>query len=118
PGDRAVHHQGAHGFFLPLFLLSPDSGTLAASASVRSTTEARVSHPRRTPPGSSPRKHALAEAGRGPRLSPLRTRRLFFESPSRSRLLLEHDLFRKPASTFRDHALTSHSTGQSGIRPL
>src|SRR5215211_2439382 len=29
----------------------------------------------------------------------------FFESSSRSRLLLEHDLFRKPVSTFRDHAL-------------
>src|SRR5262249_46464718 len=51
PGHRAVHHQGAHGF-LPLFLLSPDSGTPTASPSVRSTTEATVSHPlvRRTPP--------------------------------------------------------------------
>src|SRR5215467_13969743 len=29
----------------------------------------------------------------------------FFESPSHSTLLLEHDLFRKPVSTFRDHAL-------------
>jgi hypothetical protein len=28
-----------------------------------------------------------------------------FESASRSSLLLEHDLFRKPVSTFRDHAL-------------
>src|SRR5213593_2574639 len=28
-----------------------------------------------------------------------------FESSSRSRLLLEHDLLRKPISTFRDHAL-------------
>jgi hypothetical protein len=34
-----------------------------------------------------------------------RARSLFFESPSRSTLWLEHDLFRKPASTFRDHAL-------------
>src|SRR5262249_6144795 len=30
---------------------------------------------------------------------------LFFESACRSKLRLEHDLFRKPASTFRDHAL-------------
>src|SRR5262245_29574425 len=30
---------------------------------------------------------------------------LFFESASRSKSCLEHDLFRKPASTFRDHAL-------------
>src|SRR5215510_16210782 len=29
----------------------------------------------------------------------------FFESSSRSKLCLEHDLFRKPVSTFRDHAL-------------
>src|SRR5262249_56523238 len=29
-----------------------------------------------------------------------------FGSSSRSRFLLEHDLFRKPVSTFRDHALT------------
>src|SRR5262245_27815620 len=29
----------------------------------------------------------------------------FCESPSRSTLFLEHDLFRKPVSTFRDHAL-------------
>jgi HPr kinase/phosphorylase len=28
----------------------------------------------------------------------------FFESSSRSTLLVEHDLFRKPVSTFRDHA--------------
>src|SRR5262249_27332356 len=35
----------------------------------------------------------------------IRARRLFFESPSRSNLLLEHDLFRKPVPTFRDHAL-------------
>ena len=31
----------------------------------------------------------------------------FFESPSRSNLLLERDLFRKPVSTFRDHALAN-----------
>jgi hypothetical protein len=30
---------------------------------------------------------------------------LFFESPSRFRLLLEHDVLRKPVSTFRHHAL-------------
>src|SRR5216683_6278530 len=30
---------------------------------------------------------------------------LLFESPSRSGILAEHDLFRKPVSTFRDHAL-------------
>src|SRR4029077_11361424 len=30
---------------------------------------------------------------------------LFFESSSRSDLLSEHDLFRKPVSTFRNHAL-------------
>src|SRR5580704_5252472 len=29
----------------------------------------------------------------------------FFESSSRSILLLEHDLFRKPVPTFRDHAV-------------
>src|SRR5215510_7268459 len=29
----------------------------------------------------------------------------FFESSSRSSLLVEHDLFRKPVPTFRDHAL-------------
>src|SRR5262245_42188500 len=36
---------------------------------------------------------------------------LFFESPSRSNLLLEHDLFRKPESTFRDHALVATAAG-------
>jgi hypothetical protein len=35
----------------------------------------------------------------------------FFESSSRSSLLLEHDLFRKPVSTFRDHALAEQRTG-------
>src|SRR4029077_13742805 len=30
---------------------------------------------------------------------------MIFESSFRSSLLLEHDLFRKPVSTFRDHAL-------------
>ena len=34
-----------------------------------------------------------------------RARWLFFETPSCSSLLFKHDLFRKPASTFRDHAL-------------
>src|SRR5262249_20985294 len=36
---------------------------------------------------------------------PARATCLFFESASRSKSCLEHDLFRKPASTFRDHAL-------------
>ena len=31
----------------------------------------------------------------------------FFESSSRFSLLVEHDLFRKPVSTFRDHALVA-----------
>src|SRR5690349_14902982 len=35
----------------------------------------------------------------------LKARWLFFESPSRFRLLLEHDVFRKPVPTFRHHAL-------------
>jgi len=35
----------------------------------------------------------------------LGARWLVFESSSRFRLLLEHDLFRKPVPTFRDHAL-------------
>src|SRR3954470_22822113 len=39
----------------------------------------------------------------------------FFESPSRSTLLLEHDLFRKPASTFRDHALMIQVTDRIAI---
>jgi len=33
-----------------------------------------------------------------------KARRLFFESSSRFGLLVEHDFFRKPVSTFRDHA--------------
>src|SRR5262249_53292693 len=45
-------------------------------------------------PASSPRRRA-------------RARSLFFESASRSSLLAAHDLFRKPVSTFRDHALAS-----------
>src|SRR5215211_9466875 len=40
----------------------------------------------------------------------------FLESSSRSRLLLEHDLFRKPVSTFRDHALVSDFPGLSSGR--
>src|ERR1700739_4665677 len=32
----------------------------------------------------------------------------FLESSSRSTLLVEHDLFRKPVSNFRDHALAEH----------
>jgi hypothetical protein len=45
-------------------------------------------------------------APNSPRIAPrLERDDLLFESLSRSTLLLEHDLFRKPASTFRDHAL-------------
>src|SRR5262245_60483321 len=40
-------------------------------------------------------------------VSASKARILFFESASRFSLLLEHDLFRKPVSTFRDHALVS-----------
>src|SRR5437660_4673209 len=36
--------------------------------------------------------------------APSRAGSLFFESSSRSSLLLEHDLFRKPVPTFRDYA--------------
>src|SRR5581483_11331525 len=36
---------------------------------------------------------------------PLERDRFRSKSPSRSRFLLAHDLFRKPVSTFRDHAL-------------
>jgi len=35
----------------------------------------------------------------------------FFESSSRSNVFLEHDLFRKPVSTFRDHALARRNAG-------
>src|SRR5262249_41649475 len=43
-----------------------------------------------------------------------KARSLFFEKSSRLSLLLEHDLFRKPVPTFRDHALmqTSFSLAQ------
>jgi hypothetical protein len=34
-----------------------------------------------------------------------------FESPSRSNLLLEHDVLRKPVPTFRHHALTPADRG-------
>src|SRR5882724_12438242 len=40
-----------------------------------------------------------------PTLSPTRARWVQDESLSRSSLLFEHDLFRKPVSTFLDHAL-------------
>src|ERR1700739_3091292 len=33
---------------------------------------------------------------------------IFFESSSRSTSLVEHDLFRKPVPTFRDHALKTN----------
>jgi hypothetical protein len=38
-----------------------------------------------------------------------RAGRLFLESSSRSSFLFEHDLFRKPLHTFRDHALAVDS---------
>jgi hypothetical protein len=38
---------------------------------------------------------------------PLERDDFIFESSSRSSLSVEHDLFRKPVSTFRDHALTA-----------
>src|SRR5262247_3967570 len=47
------------------------------------------------------RSQTVASCGNGT----LRASRLFFESSSRSKLCLEHDLVRKPVSTFRDHAL-------------
>src|SRR5262245_66327330 len=46
-----------------------------------------------------------------------RARRLFFESPSRSKLCLEHDLFRKPVPTFRDHALETEAWPPEGVAP-
>src|SRR5262245_13944747 len=54
-----------------------------------------------------------------------RSRWLFFESPSRSNLLLEHDLFRKPGSTpdqvrgrlFRDHALAPFFGARTKLQP-
>src|SRR5882757_7599957 len=39
----------------------------------------------------------------------------FFESSSRSIFLLEHDLFRKPVSTFRDHALGGRFLDDHGL---
>src|SRR6202020_3376924 len=44
-------------------------------------------------------------AGRPPRWSRTRARSFEVESTSRSRSLVEHDLFGKPGSTFPDHAL-------------
>src|SRR5436190_10992812 len=38
-------------------------------------------------------------------LEPLERDDFIFESSSRSSLFVEHDLYRKPVSTFRDHAL-------------
>src|SRR5262245_55116127 len=41
-----------------------------------------------------------------------------FKSSSRPGFLWEHDLFRKPVSTFRDHALPSARSGGSPLRHL
>src|SRR5215204_1853063 len=41
---------------------------------------------------------------------------LLVESSSRSTSLFEHDLFRKPVATFRDHALAYRSFGSSASR--
>ena len=43
--------------------------------------------------------------------------RLIFEPSSQSTLLAEHDLFRKPASTFRDHALFHQVEERTRGRP-
>src|SRR5215471_6161942 len=40
-----------------------------------------------------------------------------FDSSSRSKFILEHDLFRKPVPTFRDHALRVRGPG-NGHRTL
>src|SRR5262249_50436633 len=58
----------------------------------------------RLEPGQGARTGRCSWRFEGP-LRDFRARRLFFESSSHSTLLLEHDLFRKPVSTFRDHAL-------------
>src|SRR6202521_3021664 len=42
----------------------------------------------------------------------------FFESSSRSSLLVEQDLFRKPVSTFRDHALGMPAPIERGKRRI
>src|SRR5262249_8373989 len=41
--------------------------------------------------------------------------RLFFESSSRFSFLFEHDLFRKPLHTFRDHALGGHQLAGTSV---
>src|SRR5216684_6391661 len=48
-----------------------------------------------------------------------RARRDSVESPSRSRFLIEHDLFGKPLRTFPDHALAYHAPFRvtGGARP-
>src|SRR5262249_6812171 len=43
---------------------------------------------------------------------------LFFESACRSKLCLEHDLFRKPVSTFRDHALCNSTIALCDLRHI
>src|SRR5215510_13439146 len=61
----------------------------------------RVSAPLTCPPyGATLERHAFS-----------------FESACRSKLCLEHDLFRKPASTFRDHLLET-TLDPADERPL
>src|SRR5262249_10222683 len=60
--------------------------------------------------------HGLCWCGHGTNRSMIQSGMTFFESSSRSSLLLAHDLFRKPVSTpdqvrgrlFRDHALSHY----------
>src|SRR5215218_4321944 len=52
-------------------------------------------------------------------LFPIRARLLLVESSSRSTSLFEHDLFRKPVATFRDHALAERrqADAETGSEP-
>jgi hypothetical protein len=68
-----------------LFILAGDVGDAAILVEPR-----RVAPTFAAPPTSISATAPLAEAGW-----------LFFESSSRSNFFVEHDLFRKPASTFR-----------------
>ena len=60
-------------------------------------------------PGRTGGPHKDRRSGRRRDCAPTRARagRLFFESSSRSSFLSEHDLFRKPLHTFRDHAFNA-----------
>jgi hypothetical protein len=55
---------------------------------------------------------ALHHAAPSSTCSEARARSFEVESTSRSRSLVEHDLFGKPASTFPDHASASDSTNK------